>query len=436
MGKPPRITNRERVLLALQDAPDHIDQYEVPRRFSQPGLTQRLGMAQSHVSRALTQLLDEGLLTQKRKRVVGERRRVTTYSLSEKGMEKVRELASDIDSSEVLTTGVEGDLIQVELGKLIEEWVRAGDRSYPDALSKAELIRSATSHDGMLLVDSPNSGEGSEEADLSSETIGLHLELAELKRSQGDLRTAIDHLGRAADLHRKRGNPPGEARCILAAATLGGQVSEPESLVDSVMQLKDEGQRMDSLLTLFDLILHRNPTLADGLLDTLDTSHPPVALRSAEAAVLRGETVDMELIPVDWPDISDEERAIWIANRIRVHCMVAHSKGAGWPIPSAVTEALQGIGDAAPHRHPMLFAELTLAHVRNPVIPEDDLRDALQEAWAMRPPLPVAGHVGFQLASMLIPAEALVVLIELQRLFNDAGDVKGSRICAEWIERS
>ncbi len=72
MGGAPRITNRERVLLALVDAPDFHDQYELPRRFSQVGLSQRLGMAQSHVSRALNVLIEEGLLTHKRKRVIGE----------------------------------------------------------------------------------------------------------------------------------------------------------------------------------------------------------------------------------------------------------------------------------------------------------------------------------------------------------------------------
>ena len=83
MGGAPRITNRERVLLALEDAPDFQDQYELPRRFSQVGLSQRLGMAQSHVSRALNTLMEEGIITHKRKRVVGERRRVTTYYLSD-----------------------------------------------------------------------------------------------------------------------------------------------------------------------------------------------------------------------------------------------------------------------------------------------------------------------------------------------------------------
>ena len=71
MDKAPRITNRERVLLALEDAPQYDAQYEVPRRFSQRGLSQRLDMAQSHVSRAIKDLLGDELISQRRRRVTG-----------------------------------------------------------------------------------------------------------------------------------------------------------------------------------------------------------------------------------------------------------------------------------------------------------------------------------------------------------------------------
>ena len=47
----PRITNRERVLLALEDANEYADRYEVPRRFSQSGLAPHLGISGSLLSR-------------------------------------------------------------------------------------------------------------------------------------------------------------------------------------------------------------------------------------------------------------------------------------------------------------------------------------------------------------------------------------------------
>lgn len=254
MGRMPRVTNRERVLLALEEAREHAERYEVPRRFSQVGLAGRLGMAQSHVSRALKGLDDEALLTSERRRVSGERRRVMAYGLTEKGQDIASDLFDELHAVEILTEGEDGTLDLLECESLFSRWRRKGWRSPADALALTDLLRSVEQHDGHPRMDVPPELHSVDEsADLSSETIGLHLELADLRRSQDDDEGAIEHLHRAAELHRKRGSIAGEARCLLAAATLGAELEEPLRFLPAVEGIRDHALRIDSLLILHDL---------------------------------------------------------------------------------------------------------------------------------------------------------------------------------------
>jgi DNA-binding MarR family transcriptional regulator len=436
MGKAPRITNRERVLLALADAPTFEDQYELPRRFSQAGLMQRLGMAQSHVSRALNELIEENLLTHRRRRVVGERRRVTAYSLSENGIDKVSDLIDEIESAEVLTHGKEGTLEQVEIRSLVDRWERGGARKVPDALAMAELLRAAESHDGLPLLEHPPevTVDGGE-TDLSSEAIGLHLELAELRRSQGDLTAAIDHLGRAAGLHRKRGNSVGEARCQLAAASLGAPLESPSSTIEAVMSIRDDAERLDASLMLFDALLGKSPEEASELIAGLDATNPEVMLRLAEEELRRGGTPSLSEVPEILVGADSLRQALWSANRARLQCRIANHSGLGWPVPLEVEQALGDIGPQSRQPHSLLFGELTIAHVRNPVVSEDERTRLLESAWEFGCPLPTIGHIGFQLAALVSSAEALIILQRLQQRFEAVGDSNGAAVCAGRIER-
>jgi len=435
MGGPPRITNRERVLLALVDAPDFQDQYELPRRFSQVGLSQRLGMAQSHVSRALNILIEEGLITHKRKRVVGERRRVTTYSLSSDGIDQLHELIDSIEMADVLTLGEEGTLEQIELRQLVDKWTRRGGQQYPDALSLTDLLREATIHDGLPLLEAPPAGVSSaSDEDLSSEAIGLHLELAELRRSQGDLASALEHLDRAARLHHKRGNPLGQVRCVLAAASLGAQVENPTVLIDAVATIREPTEKMDACLMLHDAILSSVPDSAANLLNDLPNGHPEVLLRQAEAALRKGESVSLSDIPKSLPGATGLRQDLWAISYLRLQCRVASMTGTGWPIPMEVDSALVTISNDSKQPHSMLYGELTLAHLRNPVLEVEERKRLLQAAWDMQPPLPTIGHIGFQLASLLPSADAIILLINLQQKFQSMGDESGVAVCNKKLE--
>ncbi len=435
MGQAPRITNRERVLLALSDAPDFQDQYELPRRFSQVGIAHRLGMAQSHVSRALSGLIEEDLLSNKRKRVVGERRRVMTYSLSEIGIDRVQDLISEIEHSDVLSIGDEGSLVQVELKSLVNKWFSRGGQRYPDALSLADLLRNAEIHDGMPLLESPpEADEVDTDDDLSSEAIGLHLELAELRRSQGDLPSALDHLSRAGGLHRKRGNPVGEARCILAAASLGAKVDNALDLIAVISQIRDPVDRMDCALMLHDVLLSHSPDSVSQLLDELPDGHPEVLLRKAELALRKGDEVSLSDIPKELAGASKLRQNLWGASYARIQCRVAAQSGVGWPVPSEVELILSNIGSESSQPHPLLYAELVLAQLRNPVITDDEKSRLLQSSWELQPPMPTIGHIGFQLSAILPPAEAMIILINLKQKFEAIGDESGLTICNQRLD--
>ncbi len=435
MGVAPRITNRERVLLALGDSPDFVDQYETPRRFSQVGLAQRLNMAQSHVSRALNTLIKEGMLLHKRKRVIGERRRVTTYSLSETGIDELHELVEEIQFADVLTLGNDGSLQQIKLEKLVEKWAKRAGQSYPDALSLAELLRGASIHDGLPLLESPpDVVEFDGDEDISSEAIGLHLELAELRRNQGDLSSALDHLNRAGKLHQKRGNPVGQVRCILAAASLGGIIDDPVAIIEIVTSIAEPTEKMDSCLMLHDALLSRHSDLASKLLEELPNGHPEVLLRQAELSLRLGNLVEIDEIPKLLPGAIGLRQILWSANYLRLQCKVANNTGSGWPIPSDVASTLESISNSSKQPHPLIYGELTLAQVKNPTIAKDEKIRLLKAAWEIQPPLPTIGHIGFQLASLLPSAEAMLILIELQHKFESVGDDSGSSVCTKKME--
>ncbi len=434
MSKAPRITNRERVLLSLEDAPQYDAQYEVPRRFSQRGLSQRLDMAQSHVSRAIKDLLSDEMISQRRRRVTGERRRVIAYNLTESGSDRTVDLRREMLAAAVLTRASDGTLERLSLRDLLHRAERTGERPPSDALGMADLLRGAEVHDNMpLLEDLTGEAEADEgEPDLSAEAIGLHLELAEMRRRQGDLPSALDHLGRAAGLHRQRGNPAGEVRCLLAASSLGAPVEDATRLRAQIDAIVDVVARLEAYLMLHDAVLAGSPEQAAELLAHLDDSHPDhpeVALRLAEATIRRGGIPDLSSLPTELPGGYELRGLLWRANLLRLTSKVAAMTGDGWPDPVEVRDALALIGPSAEHPHALVHGELTLELARNPNLGDDERVAALESSWSMQPPLPTLGHIGFQLAGLCESERRNGVLEQLQQRFLASGDEVGAEVC-------
>lgn len=230
------VTQSERFLLSLEGAIEHSQAYEVPLRFSQNGLCDRLGMAQSHISRASKSLIEEGLIVRERRRVVDENRRVLTYIPTEKGIIKMTDLDQRINHQRVLSPGDDGLLVEFDFIELLEIW-RVENHPIPrDMLCRADMLRIAPSHDELPLLERENAlfeiRLDSENADIASEAVGLLLELANIKKDLGLIEEAVHHLTRAAQLHRQRGSPSGEATCLLAAFKLNGEVDQRLSHID------------------------------------------------------------------------------------------------------------------------------------------------------------------------------------------------------------
>jgi hypothetical protein len=248
------------------------------------------------------------------------------------------------------------------------------------------------------------------------------------------LATALEHLSRAAGLHRKRGNPVGEARCILAAASLGAAVENPLSMVSVISQIKDPVERMDSALMLHDVLLNSSPEAVGELLEELPEGHPEVLLRKAEFSLRNGESVSISEIPKVLEGASKLRRKLWSANYLRLQCRIAKLSSSGWPVPSEVESILSEIGPESSQIHPLLYAELVLAHLQNPVIGHEDKLRLLNSAWELQPPLPTIGHIGFQLTALIDPAEAMIILINLQQKFAAIDDESGAKICADRLD--
>jgi hypothetical protein len=191
---------------------------------------------------------------------------------------------------------------------------------------------------------------------------------------------------------------------------------------------------MDACLMLHDALLSSVPDSAANLLQELPTSHPEVALRQAEAALRRGESVSLAEIPKLLPGATGIRQDFWAVSYLRLQCRLASMIGTGWPIPIEVESALSSISNDSKQPHSMLFGELTLAHLKNPVLEVDERQRLLQTAWDMQPPLPTIGHIGFQLASLLPSADAMVLLINLQLKFKSIGDESGVAVCNKKLE--
>jgi DNA-binding MarR family transcriptional regulator len=422
------------LLLALEDASSFVDRYELPRRFSQRGLIQLLDMQQSHVSRAVSALLAEGLIDQDRRRVSGERRRVTAYAPTYAGQEFIRTLRKALLAAVVLTPTADGTLNQVTLQSLFQTWERAGWRAPDDTLSINEMLARAAEHDQFKLLDAPAEVEQTADRsdDLSAEAIGLHLELAELRRMQGDLPGALNHLGRAADLHRRRGNTRGEIQCMLAASSLGGRIEDPQRLRSDISTIRDASRRSDALLMLHDVLRKESPAAAHELLLELNAksqSDPEIMLRQAQFEFAQGNIPDLSALALDSTHPDPLRCSLWKASRTLIQVQVASKQDQDWPVLQEALRALHGIGSDSAYPHADLHAHLTLALLAHPELSEPQQSDILQQSWDLNPPLPVAGHIGFNLATRSDSEQSESILSRLERMFAKVGDSAGVGVC-------
>lgn len=314
-------------------------------------------MAQSHISRDVSILISKGLLISERRRVANERKRVTAYILTEKGQDKVEELSSELANCEVLHRGEGGELKRNSLKDLVTN---------VEPLEWASILKQAKTHDGLPLIEINIEGDEGE-LDLSSETITLLIEMAQLKMATGDTIQAALHLRRAAILHRRAGNVFGEAKCLLIAAGLDGHIADVNHLNSLVDKVGESAFSADELLALGGF----SPKLEDA--------------NALQQAIQRGR--DLSLL-LETKEVEEAE----------------------------VLNVIKDLSRGAASR-PELVADIALKHGSHA---------ALEAVWELDISVNTRGHVGFSLFQLNGDKS---ILQQLKELFEEIGDAAGIEVC-------
>jgi tetratricopeptide (TPR) repeat protein/DNA-binding MarR family transcriptional regulator len=108
-------------MLLLHENHKFIDSYDVPEEVSQNGIANELILRQNHVSRALTELVSDGLIFSRSSHIKGVPRRRLVYFLTQKGTKDISEFINEISSNTVLVHTPGGELKEYTLEKVAEE---------------------------------------------------------------------------------------------------------------------------------------------------------------------------------------------------------------------------------------------------------------------------------------------------------------------------
>ncbi len=141
-----RMTQEEKILFYLYERRGLAERYVVPEDVTQAGLSELLGVKQSHISRALTDLKRRGLVYERTSHIVGTKRRKKAYFLTERGEEEVRSLREDLLGRYITVRDGNGKYREWTVGRFLRE---INDRG---ALSFFEMIHDHIQEEGGHLV--------------------------------------------------------------------------------------------------------------------------------------------------------------------------------------------------------------------------------------------------------------------------------------------
>lgn len=115
------LTYRDKVLLFLRDYIYLDEEKELPEEITQKGISEKVGMSRTHVSRVLKDLRDDGLLKEKLYNVIRHERKLKTYRLTSKGFEKAEKMYEDILAREipVISNGEKKDM---DISEVLEKY--------------------------------------------------------------------------------------------------------------------------------------------------------------------------------------------------------------------------------------------------------------------------------------------------------------------------
>ena len=371
---------------------EYQDRFEYPRRFSQRGLIERLEMAQSHISRTVKTLLDEKMIISERRRVANESKRVVAYRLSEKGIIEVENLKAVLAERIILYRNEDGELSRATLSEHL---------SGKDILTWANMLKNAETHDGMLIIkDSEH--EDLEELNISSETITLLIELAELKMNQGKSKEAAEDLRRAAVLHRRQGNNLGEARCILTAAGLDGVINDSKRIMELVKKCGFNSFSADEILTMWSNI-HEKEIIP----------HTPEHIQQYIRCSIGEITISNVPVSIDGNAL---QNLLWRGKRLSLQLDQSPESVDDAEVMEVINELSSG--QAA---RPEMVADIALKHGQE---------NSLYAAWQLDLSVNSAGHIGFSLYNLNGDKS---ILQKLASLFAEVDDKVGIEVCKQLL---
>jgi tetratricopeptide (TPR) repeat protein/DNA-binding MarR family transcriptional regulator len=116
--RPLALTVSKRILLHLKSFCKYKSEFEVPTYITQAGIGEIIGIRQHHVSRAITKLINDGLVYKRSAHVKGIERRRSAYFLTDKGLQFTSQLESKLLSQKVTVRDADGTLKEMRLSEV------------------------------------------------------------------------------------------------------------------------------------------------------------------------------------------------------------------------------------------------------------------------------------------------------------------------------
>ncbi|NYT11624.1 MAG: hypothetical protein GKC03_03620 [Methanomassiliicoccales archaeon] len=115
----PRLSSSYRALLYLYDRRREVTDDHAGEGVTQLGISEGLGIPRSHITRVVRPLVEDGLLVEEKRHVVDKDRKLNVYSLTSKGLAKIKELIDETSDLEV-TVRARGRTERMGVSELLE----------------------------------------------------------------------------------------------------------------------------------------------------------------------------------------------------------------------------------------------------------------------------------------------------------------------------
>ena len=111
----------DRILLHLWEQDHQADHYLVSNDVTRPGISEVCAMHPPNVSRAMRDLMSDGLVSEHMRTIRGEDRRQKTWQLTEDGRSVARSRILNLRANMVLLRGRDGKLLEIRADEAAEK---------------------------------------------------------------------------------------------------------------------------------------------------------------------------------------------------------------------------------------------------------------------------------------------------------------------------